>query len=436
MDCGNLVTATPPKALNPEAACQKLTIAQVSPNRYRMTTNANKKDGATINGYRYEIKKAGQVVATEQFATANSTHEFAYEQREPGKYNVRATVLTSEGQKTNSDCTDAFVVDEKPSAQCAQLTVEKIQRSTISLTGKAAVANGATIKSYIFVVKDKEGKNVKRIVVETDKKNVTAENFELAPGTYTASLKVRTSVGEQTDDKDCVATFKVVKTPECPYNPSLPPSSPDCQPCPGNPEIWIKDESCDAEIVSTKTSLNMSQGNVDATKTTARASDKISYTLTIENRGTNRETIAMREDLTDVLEYAKLVDQGGGVFDESTKTVSWPSTLLEPGKKLSRTIAIQIMSEIPATNTGTSNPDSYDCTMINTFGNSVAIDVECAPEKVIVEQVVSELPQTGPRENMIFAALLLTVVTYFYARSRQLGREVRLIRRNLNTGTI
>ena len=95
-----------------------------------------------------------------------------------------------------------------------------------------------------------------------------------------------------------------------------------------------------------------------------------------------------------------------------------------------------MLSTIPATNTGTSNSESYDCKMINTFGNTVSVNVACAPEKVIVEQVVSELPTTGPRENMVFAAILLAVVVYFYARSRQLGKEVRLIRRNLNTGTI
>jgi hypothetical protein len=95
-----------------------------------------------------------------------------------------------------------------------------------------------------------------------------------------------------------------------------------------------------------------------------------------------------------------------------------------------------MMSDIPSTNTGTGIPTSYDCKMANTFGNTITVGVDCPPQKVVVEQVTGELPHTGPTENMIFAGALLAVVVYFYARSRQLGTEVRLIRRNLNTGTI
>ena len=74
--------------------------------------------------------------------------------------------------------------------------------------------------------------------------------------------------------------------------------------------------------------------------------------------------------------------------------------------------------------------------MDNTFGNNVRINVECPVQKVIVEQTVSQLPHTGPGENMIFAGVVFAVVSYFYARSRQVKKEVRLIRRDLNAGTI
>ena len=73
--------------------------------------------------------------------------------------------------------------------------------------------------------------------------------------------------------------------------------------------------------------------------------------------------------------------------------------------------------------------------MENVFGNDVVIPVVCAPPKVI-ERVVTELPKTGPTENMIFAGIVLAVVTYFYARAKQVNKEVRLIRRNLNAGSI
>lgn len=435
VDCGNLVTSKPPRELNPEAACQKLTVEQIAPTRFRLTGKATKKDGADIRGYKYEIRQNGNILDTKDFDSNNLTHSFVYEKTQPGKYNVRLHVRTSEGVKTSNDCFDSFVVDEKPAASCVEATATIINRSTVSLSGKAATANGATIKSYTFVVKDAAGKEVKRIVVTSDKKQVTADNFTLSPGQYVVTLTVKSSVGDHTDP-NCTKPFTIAKPDVCPYNPSLPPNSPDCQPCPGNPNIWIKDEQCEANVFFTKSGVNMTNGNVEATSVTARASDKISYTLTIENKGLNSQSVTMTENLVDILEYATLIDQAGGSFDQQAKTLTWPAVNLAAGQKQSRTIAVQIMSDIPSTNTGTSNSESYDCKMVNTFGNSLAVNVECAPEKVIVEQVVSELPQTGPRENMIFAAVLLAVVVYFYARSRQLGTEVRLIRRNLNTGTI
>lgn len=90
---------------------------------------------------------------------------------------------------------------------------------------------------------------------------------------------------------------------------------------------------------------------------------------------------------------------------------------------------------IPIAATGQSDGSSFDCIMTNTFGNTVAINVNC-PAPKYVEQVVAELPKTGASENILFGGILLAIVVYFYARSRQLSKEVRLIRRNISLGTI
>jgi LPXTG-motif cell wall-anchored protein len=73
--------------------------------------------------------------------------------------------------------------------------------------------------------------------------------------------------------------------------------------------------------------------------------------------------------------------------------------------------------------------------MMNTFGNNVTVSVDCPVQKQIVETVTDQLPHTGPTENMIVAGIALAVVAFFYARARQLKTEVRLIRRDFNTGT-
>jgi len=116
--------------------------------------------------------------------------------------------------------------------------------------------------------------------------------------------------------------------------------------------------------------------------------------------------------------------------------LSWPEIELKPGEKQVRTFTVQILSTIPATPQGISDASSYDCKIENAFyTSSVMIPVTCPTPKVI-EQVVPELPKTGPTENMLFAGIVLAVVTFFYFRARQLGTEVRLIRRDVNGGTI
>ncbi|MBC7512164.1 hypothetical protein H7142_00675 [Candidatus Saccharibacteria bacterium] len=440
MDCGNLITKTPPRiAVVSSIKCELLTLAALGSNRYRATVTATPTN-ATITGYTLKVDNQ---VEKEQSKDARTT-AFEFSEGGAGKHTVKATVHSNVGSDSGPSCTATFTNATSPPppppptpiAACSAVNAIVANRTVVSLSGAASVSTGASISRYTFVVKNAAGNVVKILTVNTGAASATADSFELpTAGNYSVQLTVQTSLGDRAGAA-CQTSFQIAEKAVCQYNPTLPPGSPDCQPCPGDATIWIKDEKCKADIVTYKSSTNMTQGNIDATKVVSKASDKISYTLTIENKGLTNQTVTMTENLADVVEYATLVDRGGGSYDETSKVLSWPAVTLEAGQKQTRTIAIQVMDKIPVTNTGKSNEDSYDCTMINTFGNTVAVDVECAPEKVIVEQVVSELPQTGPRENMIFAAVLLSIVTYFYARSRQLGREVRLIRRNLNTGTI
>ena len=190
-----------------------------------------------------------------------------------------------------------------------------------------------------------------------------------------------------------------------------------------------------AKIETSKTALNTTQGNVDATTVTAKENDRITFTVTAANTGGTAKTFSFEDNIGDTLEYSKLVDNGGGTYNEQTRMLTWPDITLKPGEKQVRTFTIQVLSVIPATPTGVSDPSSYDCKMENAFyTSSVVIPVTCPAPKV-VEQV-NQLPHTGPTENFIFAGIVLSIVVFFYMRTRQLGTEVRLIRRDVNGGTI
>jgi hypothetical protein len=428
LDCGTPVVAS--------ATCTSFNAIKASTNKFTLRATASTTN-AKVTKFVFDVTKPNGQTVSNTITTEEKTALLDFDATAPGTYTGKATVHTTVGQDSGPQCKGTFMVEgpATPTAVCTSVGVTVTNRTQAYFTGASAVSGGATVRSYTFVVKNGAGLEVSRTVIPSTSLSAATSAVDLPTGNYTVQLTVQTSLGDRTDAA-CIKPFTIVPPNVCPYNSTLPPNSPDCQPCPDNPDIWIKDEKCAAVIISTKTATNMTQGMVEASKVTARSGDRLSYTITIENKGLVSQSVTMQEDLGDVLEYSKLVDQGGGTLNDQTKLLTWPAVNLAAGQKQSRTIAVQMMSDIPSTNTGTAIPSSYDCKIANTFGNTVTVNVDCPTQKVVVEQITSELPHTGPRENMIFAALLLSVVVYFYARSKQLGREVRLIRLNLNTGTI
>lgn len=187
-------------------------------------------------------------------------------------------------------------------------------------------------------------------------------------------------------------------------------------------------------ITKTVTATNLSQSGAPAT-TTAQPLDKIAYTIKAVNTGTTSATIPFSVHLSDVLEYATLIDAGGATYDSTTATLSWQQTQLAAGKSQERTFVVQLFSELPATATGQSNPASYDCTLAVSFGTRSSTPVACPPAKA-TESIINQLPTTSLATNIIFGGTLLAIVTYFYVRTRQLKKEIRIIRHNINTGII
>ncbi|MGB4768603.1 MAG: hypothetical protein WBP22_05080 [Candidatus Saccharimonas sp.] len=350
-----------------------------------------------------------------------------------GDPNCKPTPKCPVPGKTQLDATDPNCKPD-PVASCTSLKINKIF-DEYQLSAAASTQYGATVKSYVYIIK-RDGKTIDTITKSSSGKLTnTASTKQTKQGKYTIELTVKTSVGDRTGT-NCVKSFTIPAPKMCPVNPKLLESSPDCQPCPGDTTLWIKDEKCAPQVIYTKTANNTTQDNGDATKTTARAGDRIIYTLNLENAGKAPIEVIPQEILSDVVEYAEIIDPGNGSYNAETKTLTWPKVTLEPKSKQTRIFSVKVLDTIPAIGQGMSNKTSYDCKMDNTFGNTISINVDCPIQKETIEQVVNELPKTGPRENMIFAGVVLAVVAYFYFRARQTKKEIRLIRRDINAGTI
>lgn len=323
--------------------------------------------------------------------------------------------------------------EPKPVASCSNLTVKKLERTRFEFNAKASTDNGATISEYIYIIKDKNGKQIDTKTIKTSSTTSSVKYDALADGDYKVQVIINSSIGRLTAE-DCGASFTVEPIKRCALNPNLPINDPECQPCPGDPSIWVKDEDCAAQIIRTKAAKNLTK-NTDATAQTAQAGDRIEYVLTAKNTGKASATLDLADNLIDVLEYSTLYDRGGGELDEVTKSLTWPKITLAPNEQQTMFYVVQLANSISAMPQGQSNPMSYDCRMTNTFGETIHVQVNC-PDIKVIEQVVDELPRTGPTDNFIFAGIVLSIVVYFYCRSRQLNQEVRLIRREFTSGTI
>jgi hypothetical protein len=181
--------------------------------------------------------------------------------------------------------------------------------------------------------------------------------------------------------------------------------------------------------------INLSQDSAAIEKTTAKPLDRISYTLVQSNPRDTSATADFNVRIADLLEYATIIDNGGATLDNKSGTLSWSRVQLPPGTSQERTFVVQILSDIPATSHGNSDPSSYDCKMTVVFGNKLSAPVDC-PAPKIIESLFTLLPPADMGLNIAFGTAVLSTATYFYIRTRQLKKEIRVIRHNFNTGSL
>ena len=203
----------------------------------------------------------------------------------------------------------------------------------------------------------------------------------------------------------------------------------------GLPKTLSAGEGVSPTLKKTINAVNLTQGSAQAVNNLAKPLDKIAYTVSVTNTGSVTTTASFAVQLSDALEYATLIDGGGGSVDSETKSLSWQQVQLRPGETQKRTFAMQLLAQLPATPVGQSNPSSYDCMITVAFGGDVRIPVDC-PTLKGVEGLIQQLPPTNAMTNVAFAVGLSLVVLYFYTRTRQLKKEIRIIRHDLNTGVI
>lgn len=207
---------------------------------------------------------------------------------------------------------------------------------------------------------------------------------------------------------------------------NAPPPQPTPTPKASQPlcEQQLSSENTSACLTYSKAATNLTENISNANGTTAQAGDVIEYTLSATNNGSSSVNYTFSDNLSYVLDYAKLTDSNGGSLD-SGDNISWPAVNIAAGQTASKKFTVTVDNPIPAIPASTSDPNFYNLKMTNQFGNTITINLPTSPVAV-VQSTTNTLPNTGPGTSVIIGAIVVAITGFFFYRSRLLFKESRI----------
>lgn len=274
----------------------------------------------------------------------------------------------------------------------------------------------------------------------TSYQTTPARNFDTNRLSLRQGTSYRALVGSTQSNQPFAALYDsgnvVIKSANssCIANPSLSSTDQDCAPCASDASLWIKDENCTAPIQYTLKAHNQTT-NKSGPSLAAHESDRLTYTVSAHNIGNTPAEANLSIQVQDALEYGTITDAHGGTLDERTHTLSWPTLTVSPGETTTKTYTLRLAPEFASTPQGASNPLSYDCVITQSQMNTTTVQLSCPAAKQI-ELLAQELPTINKPINFIFSGVILFVTLFLYLRVRTLQYELRLLRKELNTGSL
>lgn len=296
----------------------------------------------------------------------------------------------------------------KPTLVCTQ-TVSDFNRSTKEATLKTRVRSSnkllTHIKSYEYDFGDGSTKKVNSKEFDDTIKHTYKD------GTYTASVVVKYYIGDL--DKETKG-----------------------EPCETEVET-IPDQPLNRSKLAQNITQNLSTDQTLITK--ANGGDVIEYSVKVRNSYSyDRLNYTISDYIGDILDYATLdsafLKAQGGTYRESTKTVRWEGQTVKANSEMTKKFRVTIKNPVPSTNQPSAITTAYDCVISNKYGNELSIPINCPIVKNIVEPTATTLPQTGPGTSLLIGFAITSIVAYFFARSRLLGKELELIRSEYSSG--
>lgn len=182
-------------------------------------------------------------------------------------------------------------------------------------------------------------------------------------------------------------------------------------------------------ISNNKLVSNLTKSQTDAHNQTAAPGDILEYKLLTINSGTAtaRKYDKLTDDVDDLLEYADVIEiSNEGKLNDGE--IAWKAVDIKSKETVTRTFKVKVKNPLPATPRSSSDPQSYDLQIDNTYGNTVTVKLAAPTVAKAVETAATTLPNTGPGETLAVAFVITVIVGYFFARSRLLAQELDIVR--------
>lgn len=215
--------APTPAPAKPELVCRNITINQISRTKFEFNTSYTV-NNTTFVGVKYIVKDQSGKVVIEK--TVNNGSKLTLNIEIVGKFTISSTVITKDGENSNSNCEKSFEVkrEEKPSILIKK-TVNN-QKNTkieanIDFNYEITVSNNGNVDLKDVVVTDRAPANITF---------VSADNGEIKDNTLT--LKISSlKVGESktiTIKSQATATGITAINTACVDTPTIPGNNDGC----------------------------------------------------------------------------------------------------------------------------------------------------------------------------------------------------------------
>ena len=375
---------------NPVYKCEALSLNIVRKDEKQITYAADTKysvKDTEFTGTKYVVKNSKNEVVAEKVINGGTKFEITVPNNVNEKYTVISTIITKDGENSNSNCEKSFEtkapapVPSKPELVCRNITINQISRTKFEFNTSYTV-NNTTFVGVKYIVKDQSGKIVIEKTVNNGSKLTL--NIEIV-GKFTISSTVITKDGENSNS-NCEKSFEVKREEK--------------------PSILIK-----------KTVNNQKNAKIEA-------NTDFNYEITVSNNG--------NVDLKDVVVTDRAPANITFVSADSGEIKDNILTLKIDSLKVGESKTITIKSQATATGMTAVNTACVDTPTIpgdNDGCDSAKVEV---PKKQTppaptpnspTPNIPTELPQTGA--NTLSAILGLTsMVTAFgyYFASRKAAR--------------